>query len=588
MPNSEQTLSARKVPENAGFPLLPWSDVFPVLLLVILAANFAFQQITWGDFWMHLAQGRYILEHRVVPTSEMFSYTYYGKTWFNWEWLHNVLIAFVWNGKGPAGIVALRIFLFCATLALFYFLLRRLRVSPSVSFLFSGAAFLMVQMRMSDRPHFLVYPLLVLSLYLLFAGERRRLTLIDLVCLSAVLACWRNVHPSWVLGVVLTILFYIDRSWRDRMSDVKKTLFEALGLIALATIAVSATPLPLDLSLHATLLFSGNSGVILDEWRSLFSYSHEWYKPFYLTFFLIVFSVLVSLRHAVRERPFYTLFVLVMFASAFVHLRFIPEACLVGMPLAAEFVDARKPLLSTRSSIAVTVLIFMLVFLIGEMNRSSSFFDKREASIDASMVPLHAANFMRDHGLGGNVYGHYTGSMDFLMGYLYPRIKVAWDMRIPAVYPHDFAQTYWAIHSPEDFKEFVLPFPLDYILLGHADIRLDTQEDVVLERLLLQEGYDLIYFDKFSALYRSPRKSSGDAGESGAPDAFKVLTRWNSDRAALLKNMRDGRFDQMIDEVLVLKRRTAGRDDFYREVIIGLYRNLDLSDQQKGILEELF
>src|SRR5262249_49761266 len=60
-----------------------------------------------GDTGWHIRTGQYILEHRAVPTSDLFSFSRAGAPWFAWEWLSDVSMALLF---GAAGFKALTLF----------------------------------------------------------------------------------------------------------------------------------------------------------------------------------------------------------------------------------------------------------------------------------------------------------------------------------------------------------------------------------------------------------------------------------------------------------------------------------------------
>jgi len=51
------------------------------LLLGFALAAFAPQIFNDGDTWWHLAAGRWILAHQVVPTRDVFSFTFADAPW---------------------------------------------------------------------------------------------------------------------------------------------------------------------------------------------------------------------------------------------------------------------------------------------------------------------------------------------------------------------------------------------------------------------------------------------------------------------------------------------------------------------------
>jgi len=46
-----------------------------------------------GDVSWHFATGQWILDHRAIPNTDPFSFTWAGKPWVPFEWLSEVLLA---------------------------------------------------------------------------------------------------------------------------------------------------------------------------------------------------------------------------------------------------------------------------------------------------------------------------------------------------------------------------------------------------------------------------------------------------------------------------------------------------------------
>ena len=60
-----------------------------------------------GDTYWHLATGDWILNHRAIPTTDPFSYTFAGAPWQAHEWLSEVLMALVFRAGGWSGLALL-------------------------------------------------------------------------------------------------------------------------------------------------------------------------------------------------------------------------------------------------------------------------------------------------------------------------------------------------------------------------------------------------------------------------------------------------------------------------------------------------
>jgi hypothetical protein len=57
-----------------------------------------------GDTGWHVRTGEWILSHGRVPEKDLFSFTRTGQTWFAWEWLSDVLLAWLHQHWGMAAV----------------------------------------------------------------------------------------------------------------------------------------------------------------------------------------------------------------------------------------------------------------------------------------------------------------------------------------------------------------------------------------------------------------------------------------------------------------------------------------------------
>ena len=80
--------------------------IFIVVLLLMITTLVS---IGAGDTWWYLACGRYIVENRTVPQTDVFSHTFYGKEWINSEWLTNVVFYLIFSAFGREGLAVYKI-----------------------------------------------------------------------------------------------------------------------------------------------------------------------------------------------------------------------------------------------------------------------------------------------------------------------------------------------------------------------------------------------------------------------------------------------------------------------------------------------
>ncbi|HSA33261.1 MAG TPA: hypothetical protein P5077_05995 [bacterium] len=548
-------------------------------LLAMLSFLVAFFRTPDGDAFTHLAQGRYILDQEAVPLADAFSIAFHGKEWVNWEWLHNVVLALVWGSSGYAGVFLLRLLVVFATVALLFAVLRKISGNTVVAFLLAGAALLLMQSRIQDRPHLFSYLFIALTLFALF--PRRPLSKGSLAALFLLLLCWRNVHPSWPLGIALIGSVIIEERWRRGLPVVETDLRAVLLSLPALLILYLATPHPQGFDIYLALQTQG--GGALGEWAPIVFSGVRWWTPVRLLFFALVLVMTISSFLTRSDGALYRLLALAMVLNAFWHIRFIPEAALLGTPVvAAAFARSGLSSPSGRRESLFVLLIFALTVL-GTQKNFSDMYLHRGVGPDETKNPVHAADFMAEHDLGGNIYASFPGAMDYLMHALFLKVRVAVDIRVPGLYPFEYAHRLWTISSDRDLEEYVLSLPLDHIVLGAPDFLAPKREhEWGIEKILLQRGWALLYFDRHFALYGREDR----LGSRLRP--FRLLSRWNTDIARLDAMVKGGGFDAILEELRLLKAYTAGRDGFYREVLTTLYRQPFLGNEQKGLLEEMF
>src|SRR3954447_8360895 len=82
----------------------------PLLVAVLLIPAVLGSSLTIfsdGDVSWHIATGQWIIDHRAIPHTDPFSFTWYGKPWVPIEWLAEVFYAAAYRLAGYGGVAAL-------------------------------------------------------------------------------------------------------------------------------------------------------------------------------------------------------------------------------------------------------------------------------------------------------------------------------------------------------------------------------------------------------------------------------------------------------------------------------------------------
>ncbi len=180
--------------------LLPSFSDF--LFLSILFWLFAVGKYGWvgllgdADTGWHIRTGEFILDHRRVPVTDLFSFSKAGETWFAWEWLSDVVLAAVFRAASLKGVVLLAgVCIALAGILVF----RRMMWRGADPFVALAVALLGVSassVHYLARPHVLTLLLLAVSVWILDADRRRPSRAVWL--LVPLTALWTNLHGGFL------------------------------------------------------------------------------------------------------------------------------------------------------------------------------------------------------------------------------------------------------------------------------------------------------------------------------------------------------------------------------------------------------
>ncbi len=219
------TAQDRAAPTTKYFP-----QIFSAYVLVYVVF-FCSRPLTDPDFWFHLKTGEFILKNHIIPKTDVFSFTNFGKPWVAHEWLSGTIFYAVYSPLGFGFLIAL--FAIIAALA-FWLVFRRLETHPFVN----GFALLLsvwvVVPTVGVRPR--VFTLLLTAIYVALLldfvhkdkGGRRIWLLIPLMAL------WANLHAGFLIGLVLIGLIMVGSlldGWVDGVRFVN--LYPRLRTLAL-------------------------------------------------------------------------------------------------------------------------------------------------------------------------------------------------------------------------------------------------------------------------------------------------------------------------------------------------------------------
>jgi hypothetical protein len=247
--------------------LRPWLPLIFAATACLTLISRSVSVLSDADIYWHIVVGQWIIDHRAVPHTDMFSFTMSGEPWITSAWLSEVLFyaAFRFAGwPGPVMLAALS-----ASSAIFLLTLLLLKRLPNVPVMIIVAAGIaMTATHTLARPHVLIFPLMVVwANALVDASEQRRapsLWYLPLITL------WANLHGSFTLGLALIGPFALEAVWSADKSDRVKIALQWLRFGGLALAAACITPYgPASILVTIRILQLGPVLSKIGEWQPL-------------------------------------------------------------------------------------------------------------------------------------------------------------------------------------------------------------------------------------------------------------------------------------------------------------------------------
>ncbi len=263
-PAASMTLSVTHATEQASplRGLLPLWVGAGIYALFLVAGN---RLLIDPDTMWQITVGQWIIDHRAVPETDVYSFTMRGQPWISTQWLAQVLYAKVFAIFGWSGPVVLAAGAISATFALLAKFLSR-RLSESATLVFIAAALALTVPHLLARPHVLALPVMVAWVGgMMAAADRRRAPSFWLLPLMAL---WANLHGGFVFGLVLIAPIALDAvvSAEPRLRRTLVLRWAAFGLAALLT--SFATPYGWNALLASQkILALGAALPLIMEWR---------------------------------------------------------------------------------------------------------------------------------------------------------------------------------------------------------------------------------------------------------------------------------------------------------------------------------
>jgi hypothetical protein len=310
--------------ENLYFenPLFNYVLLFTFALFICYFSTF---KITGDDdvFW-HLATGKYVLQTHQVPSTDIFGYMTQGQEWMPFEWGWDVITYTIYSFSGYNGISVFRTILLLLIFYLYFLILRKFKISYTISFIALFFLAFGIIDRLSPRPHLMSY--LSFALLLLIIVQYRYVNRNNykiLFFIPLIFLIWANMHMGIIAGIFLLGLFVLSEiiiffnpnkfSTKEIPALTKPEIVRLLLIFLAAILVMFINP-----NFYQTYLYAYNHTNMkmletVNEWMSPFSGK---YKDSFVSIIykVMLFSGVLVLIYSVKKKDLFPAILFIGFA----------------------------------------------------------------------------------------------------------------------------------------------------------------------------------------------------------------------------------------------------------------------------------
>ena len=382
---------------------------------------FASRPITDPDFWFHLKTGEYITQNGIIPKTDLFSFTSFGKPWVAHEWLSGVIFYAIYSSTGLN--VLILVFAIVTVLAFWIAF-----TSADVHVFIKGFALLLsvwtVVPAIGVRPR--VFTLLFASIYLtLLSAYGRRGKGRAVWWLVPLMIVWANLHAGFLIGLVLialTIVGMLLDAWAsgENIRSLYPRLLTLVAVLLGCLLAAIVNP-------HGTriyffpfeIFFSQVQQQLVTDW-----FSPDFHDPTFFPLGLLILLTIAALGlSARRPRPSELLLLLTTLYATLKSSRHLAIFALVAGPLLAGYVQAwlastsyREPFArppspkSTRQTVLLAAVLLLPLAVFIPKLRTTVYAPPRQEIVS---VPIKAVEYLKEKQIEGNtltdpnIWGNY-------------------------------------------------------------------------------------------------------------------------------------------------------------------------------------
>ncbi|KAB2878508.1 hypothetical protein F9K33_12915 [bacterium] len=509
--------------------------LLPLASLFLLLTALSFRLIAENDLGFHLHGGEWILENRVFPTFDSYTYTVPNHLYIDLHWLYQIFLYVVYVWIGFEGISTVYVTLILIVFTLMYYWFKSNQITSAVGPWLMLGVLLTIEVRFNFRPEVMTWVLMILMLYVLdhYVRERRRVLWI----LPVIMVLWTNTQGLFVIGLLIMGAYAVSVPFQEKKIDRYLWMWSFFGMasILINPYFVDGALFPVELAtrLDSGSIFKNTILEFISPWSSVARSRPALFPPqvialYYMFTFLSGVLVVVTIRN---RKSHELIIALALFAVSYSQYRNIPLFVIYTSGLTGQMLTEllnkvyrkkSKPVFDTIRSYAQLIFICLTLALSARVITNAYYVsDKRLVrfgwGLDRNYVADGAVQFMKEQGIKGRVLNNIgigswlgwrlnipvfiDGRLEVMQDSLYKEfqmsltrggLKTLIKQNNPDLIIFDYAATMaWQNQLLEMPEWRILYFDESTVIYAHDGIA-DHVASVRFEKKLFEMGFDTV------------------------------------------------------------------------------------------------
>lgn len=459
---------------------------FLYCLVLLFQKDISFNQ----DLGRHIKTGEIILQEKMVPSINFFSYTQPNHPFVNHHWGSEVLFYILYSNFGEVSLLVVKLALILGSFGVVYFL--AFKKNPLWACVSAFPYLYIFSYRFYVRPELFSFLFISIFIFLIlkFYENKKIATLLPLLLIEAL---WVNLHIYFVVGIILYACFLIAQVIRAKKIDIGLACI-FIGIL----IASIINPQGPRGALEPFTILS-QYGYTIVENQSVIFLNQFFFSPQIFMFEAIAILVMILMIINIKKLNLF----LILASTAVVIISFkmvrnFPIFVLVSFPLFVGSCALTFEKIADSSAKKIVKVCMICVAGLLVLFSVQSTLSSPLVGFGYYKGSEKASNYFKSHNLSGPIFNNFDigGSIIFN---LYPAEKVFVDGR-PEAYSVEFFDKYKKIQeNPSEFNRAQDHYGFKTIFFSHTDITPWAQ--TFLRTISKDKNWKQVYVDDFVVIF---------------------------------------------------------------------------------------